>query len=101
MSKDKQPQTSSSSVYIRRHVNQTLLSAYSIDSQQPKKSQPAATNRLFGVSPGSKCAFGTYYHSLGNEGQNLYRDWGCSDSKVKFMVARDLSFKDREEYLRR
>lgn len=99
MSKDKQPQ--STSVYIRRHVNQTLLSAYSIDSQQPKKRQAPATNRLFGVSPGSKCAFGAYYQSLGSEGQNPYRDWGCTDSKVKFMVARDLSFKDREEYLRR
>jgi len=38
---------------------------------------------------------------MGSERQNPYRDWGCTDSKVKFMVARDLSFKEREEYLRR
>ena len=89
-------------MYIRSHVNQTLLSAYSIDTQQPlkRRKEVAATNRLFGVSPGSKCAFGTSYNS--SEGQqHPYKDWGCTDSKVTYMVARDLSFKEREEYLRR
>jgi hypothetical protein len=93
----------SSSVYIRKQVNNSLLKAYSIENKGERDfkrdSSTKSSGKPFDPSE-SRVAFGTSSNSYNSNQENPYRDWGCTDSKLKFMIARDTTFKDREEYLR-
>lgn len=44
----------------------------------------------------SRVAFGQSY-----KGMHPYKEWSVLDSKLDFMINRDLTFKEREEFLRR